>query len=333
MNATHGCVKSPDAALRFIVDRCGVFRGDVPILSGFRNMSSLPERVPGTRRNMSPTPHPSRFAHPAGDAFCGAVPFGNALTVLCMNKMLCRLVALCLLLLTVNACTGLKPLIPLDPARKAAVLESCRRPFLPGSYRLVHALERVMPDGAKETAIGILSADPRTRSFRTALMTIEGWVLFDAEVGETLTVYRAIPPFNAPAFAKALAEDIRLAFFPPGEEPEAWGEGEEGGMVCRFTRADGRLVEIMTPGEGAMEIRLYGTGREVMKRVTMAPPQRPGLAETLTIQGGWPPYTLRLRLLENETLDDESAPEPAATPSGPEPSGDGSGSEKGKRIP
>ena len=60
----------------------------------------------------------------------------NALTALYTNTILRRLVPLLLLLLTVNACTGLKPLIPLDPARKNAVLENCRRPFLPGSYRL-----------------------------------------------------------------------------------------------------------------------------------------------------------------------------------------------------
>ena len=250
-----------------------------------------------------------------------------------MNAMLRHLVPLLLLLLTVDACTGLKPLTPLEPARKTAVLEECRRPFLQGSYRLVHALETVMPDGAKGTAIGILVADPRTLGFRTALMTIEGWVLFDAEAGETLTVHRAVPPFDAPAFAETLAEDIRLAFFSPGGEPAAWGEGEEGALVCRFERADGRLVEVMTLRDGDLEIRLYGTGQEVRKRVKMAPPQRPGLADALTIRGGWPPYTLRLRLLESEALDNDSGPAPAATLPGVEPSGPGSGSEKGKRIP
>jgi len=250
-----------------------------------------------------------------------------------MNAMLRHLAPL-LLLLAVGACTGLKPLTPLDPARKTAVLEGCRRPFLPGSYRLVHALETVMPDGAKGTAIGILVADSRTRGFRTALMTIEGWVLFDAEAGETLTVHRAVPPFDAPAFAAALAEDIRLAFFSPGGEPAAWGEGEEGALVCRFERADGRLVEVTTLRDGDMGIRLYGAGQELLKRVKMAPPQRSGLAETLEIRGGWPPYTLRLRLLESEALDNDSGPAPAATlPRGGEPSGHESGSEKGKRIP
>jgi len=255
------------------------------------------------------------------------------LTALYTNTRHLRLVPLLLLLLTVNACTGLKPLIPLDPARKNTVLENCRRPFLPGSYRLIHALERVMPDGAKETAIGILSADPRTQGFRTALMTIEGWVLFDAEAGETLTVHRAVPPFDATAFAQALVEDIRLAFFAPGEEFTVWGEGEGGALTCRFERADGRLVEVMMPREGAMEIRLYGTGRGILKRVTMVSPQRPGLAETLTIRGGWPPYTLRLRLLESEALDDESAPASAVLPNGGGPSGPGNGNGKRRIIP
>jgi len=251
-----------------------------------------------------------------------------------MNVMPRPLFPLFLLLLTVGACTGLKPLTPLDPTRKSAVLEGCRRPFLPGKYRLVHALETVMPDGAKGTAVGVLVADPRTRGFRTALMTIEGFVLFDAEAGETLTVHRAVPPFDAPAFAEALAEDIRMDFFPPGEAPAAWGEGEAGALVCRFERADGRLVEVLTFKDGVMAIRLYGTGQELLKRVKMPHPEGPGLAETLEIQSsGWPSYTLRLRLLESEALGDDSGPPPAGTPSGEEPSDPGSGNGKGKRIP
>jgi hypothetical protein len=250
-----------------------------------------------------------------------------------MNAMPRRLFPIFLLLLTVAACTGLKPLTPLDPARKQDVLEGCRRPFLPEKYRLVHALETVMPDGAKGTAIGVLVADPRTRAFRTALMTIEGLVLFDAEAGENLTVHRAIPPFDAPAFAEGLAEDIRLAFFAPGGEPTAWGEGEEGAPACRFEHADGRLVEVMTMKNGGMGIRLYGAGQGLLKRVKITLSEKPGLADTLEILGGWPPYTLRLRLLESEVLENDAGPAPAATLPGAEPSGPGSGNEKGKRIP
>jgi hypothetical protein len=239
--------------------------------------------------------------------------------------------ALLALLLAVAGCAGIKPLTPLDPARKAAVLEECRRPFLAGSYRLVHVLETVMPNGSSGTAIGVLVADPRTQHFRTVMMTIEGFVLFDTEAGKTLTVHRAVPPFDAPAFAKGLAEDIRLAFFAPEGEPAAWGEGEEGARVCRFGRPDGGLVEVTTQRDGIVRLRLYGAGQEIQKRVTMAPPQSPGLAETVEIRGGWPPYTLRLRLLESEALDNDS--ETAATPPGTEPSAPGNGNEKGKTIP
>jgi hypothetical protein len=251
-----------------------------------------------------------------------------------MNAMLRHFAPLLLLLLTVVACTGLKPLTPIDPARKTAVLEDCRRPFLPGKYRLVHEMETVMPDGAKGMAVGVLVADPRTLGFRTALMTIEGFVLFDAEAGETLTVHRAVPPFDAPVFAEALTEDIRLAFFPPGGAAVTWGEGEVGALVCRFERTDGRLVEVLTFKDGVMAIRLYGTGHELLKKVKMTLPERPGLAETLEIQSsGWLSYTLRLRLLESEALEDDSGPTPAAMPPGEEPSGPWSGNEKGKRIP
>jgi hypothetical protein len=143
-----------------------------------------------------------------------------------------------------------------------------------------------------------------------------------------------VPPFDAPAFAERLAEDIRLAFFPPGEAPAAWGEGEAGALVCRFERADGRLVEVMTMEDGGMGIHLYGAGQELLKRVKMTPPAVPGLADTLEIQSsGWLSYTLRLRLLESEALGDDSGPTPAGTPPGEEPSDPGNGNGKGKRIP
>lgn len=211
------------------------------------------------------------------------------------------------LLLAVAGCAGLKPLIPLDPARRAAVLEECRHTFLPGSYRLVHAIETVMPNGSSGTAIGVLVADPGTQGFRTVMMTIEGFVLFDTEAGKTLTVHRAVPPFDKPAFAQGLAADIRLAFFPPAGEPAAWGAGEEGARICRFARPDGALEEIATFPDGGVEIRLYEDGRTVQKKVKVTGLRQPGLAETIEIRGGWPPYTLRLQLLESEALDDSTA--------------------------
>ena len=107
-----------------------------------------------------------------------------------------------LLLLSIQACTGLKPLIPLDPARKPDVLEGCRRPFLPGKYRLVHALETATPDGGRGTAIGVVVADPRTRHFRTVMMTIEGWVLIGVEIPNRRAMSATVAkPTSTPSFA------------------------------------------------------------------------------------------------------------------------------------
>ena len=224
-----------------------------------------------------------------------------------MKKTVRPLIPVLLTALVLSACASLPILKPVGPALKTAVEEGCRRPFLSSKYRLVHALETLMPDGKKGTAIGILVADPQTRRFQTALMTIEGFVLFAAESGETLIVSRAVPPFDSPAFAKSLVEDIRLAFFSPGKEPLAWGRDEKrGALVCRFGRADGGFVDVAAADGGVTEIRLYGAGQDVRKKVKISIREKLGLPETVEIHSqGWRPYTLYLRLIESEALEME----------------------------
>ena len=211
---------------------------------------------------------------------------------------------LALLVFTVG-CASLPPLKPLHPAMQPAVLEECRSPFLPVKYRLVHSLEALLPGGGTTTAIGVLVADPRSGSFRSVLMTIEGWVLFDIEGGATPRVHRAVPPFDPPAFARRMAEDIGLAFFAPGGEPALWGEEEKGFRGCRYARPGGGFVDVLKSEAGAREIRLYGTGQELLKRVKIPILEKPGLAEELEIRGeSWPSYGLRLRLIEAEAVED-----------------------------
>lgn len=220
-----------------------------------------------------------------------------------MNVTLRRFIPILLVTFVLNGCATLPSLKPLDPSLKNSVEEGCRRPFLSSKYRLVHALDTVLPDGKKGSAIGIMVADPLSRQFQTALMTLEGFVLFAAEGGETLVVSRAVPPFDSPEFARSLAEDIRLAFFPPGKEPFAWGREEGGEKICRFGRPDGTIVDVSAAASGMIEIRLYGEGGELRKRVTIPSFNHDGLAERIEIRSGvWPPYTLHLRLIESEAL-------------------------------
>jgi hypothetical protein len=220
-----------------------------------------------------------------------------------MNEIIRRFIPIFLVTFVLNGCATLPSLKPLDPSLKNSVDEGCRRPFLSSKYRLVHAIDTVLLDGKKGTAIGIVVADPVTRRFQTVLMTLEGFVLFTAESGETLIVNRAVPPFDSPEFARSLAEDIRLSFFPPGKEPLAWGREEGGEKVCRFGRPDGAIVDISAAASGMIEIRLYGEGGELRKRVTIPSFNRDGLAERIEIRREiWPPYSLHLRLIESEAL-------------------------------
>ncbi len=223
----------------------------------------------------------------------------------CSNATLRLLVPFLATILVLCGCAGLPPLKPLDPAMKPAILDECRQPFLPAQYRLVHTLEALLPDGGKTTAIGVLVADPQNGNFRSVLMTIEGWVLFDIESGAIPTVHRAVPPFDAPAFARRMAEDISLAFLPPGGEPVGWGQEEKGFRGCRFARPGGGFVDVLKDESGVRKILLYGTGQELLKRVKIPLLERPGLADELEIRGcGWPSYALRLRLIDAEAVKD-----------------------------
>jgi len=301
-----GFAKSPDAALRYITRRCGVRKS---------------------------TPHSSCFARLACGPFCGAATVGDALKAMRLKAGRARrrgaAIARCggavplssgersgetlralaslpvLAFLLACGCAGLTPLNPLDPALKPAVWEECRSPFLTAKHRLVHTLSAQPPGGGTATAIGVLIADPRNGSFRSVLMTIEGWVLFDVESGVIPIVHRAVPPFDPPAFARRMAEDIGLAFFSPGGEPALWGQGEQGFRGCRFERSDGGFVDVLQDEGGAREIRLYGAGQELLKRVKIPLLGRPGLADELEIRGeSWPSYTLRLRLIESEKIEE-----------------------------
>lgn len=227
-----------------------------------------------------------------------------------MNGIHYRVVTVLLIVVAAGACTAPHALKPLDPALMSAVGARCQKPFLKTTHRLVHALEADLPDGKKGAGIGVLLADPRKRTFRSLLMTVEGWVLFDIEKGETLTVRKAIPPFDSPGFARRMEEDIALAFFPPGAAPLALGQGEDGATVCRFGSADGKGVDVLDRGGGAMEVRLYGEGQDLRKRVVIPSFNGDGLAERIEIRSsGWPSYTLHLRLIEGEAISPEELPD------------------------
>jgi len=77
----------------------------------------------------------------------------------------------------------------------------------------------------------------------------------------------------------------------------------------------------MTGGDGIAWIRLYDAEGALRKSVSASRLEKAGLAETLEIDSNWPPYTLRLRLLESEALEERHGGYPEGMPFGAESSG------------
>ena len=112
-----------------------------------------------------------------------------------------------------------------------------------------------------------LMSSPATGRYRSVLLTLEGFVVFDAEYDGRLTVHRALPPFDSPHFAEGLMEDIRLVFFEPDGPVVASGTLKDGGAVRRHRLPDGGTVDLeLLPGDD-WRIRRYDPSETLTRTV------------------------------------------------------------------
>lgn len=216
------------------------------------------------------------------------------------------------LIFLMTSCTASPPLIKPVVAQKAAseIQKVCAAPFPRNRWQLVHSIETSLAGGHSGMMLGVAVITPKTRSIRSAMMTIEGLVVFNAEcTDDRLTVERAIPPFDADGFARGMMEDIRLMFlYPPG--PVHLGKTEADLPICRFENGPERMVDISFDPETGWTLRGYRSGRLVRTvlaeadhaMVTTAGEVIPRRM-TLTAHGARG-YTLNLKLLEARPLTD-----------------------------
>ena len=97
-------------------------------------------------------------------------------------------------------------------------------------------------------------------------MSIEGLRLFEAHDDGTLTIRRALPPFDRPALADGMMQDIRLIFFRPEAPPLLSGTMPSGEPGCRYTLADG-IEDIVRKPSGEMVIHRYDGKNRLIRRV------------------------------------------------------------------
>lgn len=206
------------------------------------------------------------------------------------------------------SCSRLPLIKPVAPDAADRQLKQCMDIFPGEKIRLIHAIEASMEGGARTTQLGVLIVDPGSRAIHSVLMTLEGFVLFDAEDKGRITINRAVPPFDTMIFAEKLMSDIRLAFLRPAFPVTVSGVVTDGTPVCRFRTEQGMTQDIALPLKTTdREIRLYTEQNELARKVTVHKPDNRGISEKIVLEAyGFREYSLQMRLITAETLTDEN---------------------------
>jgi hypothetical protein len=176
-------------------------------------------------------------------------------------------------------------------------LQGCFAIFPAGPWECIHKIEAVISDGASSSLLGVTKGDPAGRNLHTVLLTPEGFILFEVEQRkDTISVLKALAPFDSPAFARGLMEDVNLLFLPPEGGPSKWGRRADGAILCQWESPDGsrRQITLST----VRKISLRDSHGNLVKEALLRPPFVEGLASQMELRAYKPaPYRLMMTLL------------------------------------
>jgi hypothetical protein len=203
------------------------------------------------------------------------------------------------------SCSRLPVIKPVDPAMAPDTMRRCHLPFLDITYRFVHTIEVALPGGRTDTVVGVTAFDPATKIIQSVIMTIEGFVLFDASYEKEVRVNRAVPPFNAEHFAGYMMDDVRLIFLTPDGRLSDTGVFEDGSTVCRYYVKQDGVIDVIVHKDNTWEIERYSDSHELLRKVMTFSLQGriPGMVELNAF--GFREYTLRLNLINAESVSPE----------------------------
>ena len=218
---------------------------------------------------------------------------------------------LLVLLLGLTGCAAQQPSLP-ELIAEAGEGRGCAAVFPQGRWEFVHTIEFSMADGSGSTVLGVTRL--AGQEIACALMTVEGFTLFEAVYGERggLELRRAVPPFDNPAFAAGLMEDVRTIFRAPSPAKVQFGRVAGTVPTCRYTGADGRITDIQPTTEGCWQIRAYGADQALSRAIAGRSCRKEGeglIPEHLELKGfGHTNYTLKMTLIHAENLNGNALP-------------------------
>ena len=210
----------------------------------------------------------------------------------------------------VVSCAGLPELHQAIGPEKSETSRACPGLYPFGQWQLLHTIEAELPSDRKGFLIGLTRLSSQRRAARCVIMTLEGFVVFDAAYNGTLRVERAVAPFDKEALARGVMADIQLIFFKPPSDDIQSGTTVDGAAVCRYGLPDGSVIDVTRQDNNHWETRLYSPNhrlKRVVKHVNSEEPKKEtpeGMAHTIELTAlGTPGYKLVLDLVEAIPLD------------------------------
>ena len=203
------------------------------------------------------------------------------------------------IVLLLSACAHMPPIQPAGTDRQYRVEARCRSIYPVGRWQLVHTINVRLRRGYQATLTGVIILSTADSRVHCVLMTLEGFVLFEAVDNGEVVVKRAFGPFDNPEFAKGVMRDIRLIFLAPEGRMQTAGKFADGTEGCRYRTHDNRFIDVIGAADGSWQIQQY----DPRKTVDVDAVDQRGLSPKLTLEaGGKTSYTLVMILIEAISL-------------------------------
>ena len=200
-----------------------------------------------------------------------------------------------IIVLLLSACAHMPPIQPVDADRQSRVEARCRSIYPEGRWQLVHTINARLHRGYQATLTGVIILSTADSRVHCVLMTLEGFVLFEAVDNGEVAVKRAFGPFDNPEFAKGVMRDIRLIFLAPDGKMQTAGKFADGAEGCRYLTDDNRFIDLIGAADGSWKIQQY----DPLKTVVVDAVDHSGLSPQITLEaGGKASYTLVMTLVD-----------------------------------
>ena len=200
--------------------------------------------------------------------------------------------------LFIAGCSSL-PVIHQPPASNSKT--TCPSVFPAAPTRFIHAIEVRLAGQTRAVMTGVTLVDPAARMMSCAVVTVEGLMLFEATSdSKTIKINRALPPFDAPDFARNMLEDISLIFLAPQGVLHTQGYLADGRLVCRWNRTQEGWVDVIKDKDQQVSIQRYDKSGRPERTVIIGSREAAPYASIELQAPGPGGYTLLMTLIESE---------------------------------